>query len=65
MKYIYLSFCFVMSSILSFSNDVSSDSHYQSESNDLSINNNEDGLYAKINTSKGDILIYLEYNFLH
>ena len=61
MKYIYLSFCFVMSSILSFSNDVSSDSHYQSESNDSSINNKEDGLYAKINTSKGDILIYLEY----
>ena len=61
MKYIYLSFCFVMTSIFSFSDDVNTDSHYESDVNQNSSINQEDGLYAEIKTSKGDILILLEY----
>jgi len=50
-----------MTSIFSFSDDVNMDSHHESDVRQNSSINQEDGLYAEIKTSKGDILILLEY----
>jgi len=50
-----------MASIFSFSNDLNMDSNHESDLNQNSSINQEDGLYAKITTNKGDILLMLDY----
>jgi len=50
-----------MTSIFSFSDGVNMESQHESDVNQNSSINQEDGLYAEIKTSKGDILILLEY----
>ena len=61
MKYIHLTFLFVMTSIFSFSDGVNMESQHESDINQNSNINDDDGLYAEIKTNKGDILIFLEY----
>ena len=61
MKYIYLSFCFIMASFFSFSNDLDMNSNHESNINQHSSTELDEGLYAKIKTSKGDILLFLDY----